>query len=224
MWKSWKAYQWHHSWIEIRFGIFLSNSRLVDLFIWLTSFIYLFSCLFDCLFAFSAPSLSSVCLMSLCILLLLKKVEKTCIFTQKWLDHLVLMTSCLVTIVTDHVYFVRLRWPSHQLRLVLFDLFWSHYLKHLNNSFQFWRYLILVYISSFPQQSSYLQNLSVFKKNHHYIPAFIQITCKSQWSFSMNTPIRWYYSSKPSGAPKYFYARLSFKTLLLPAFDMNTDC
>ena len=36
------------------------------------------------------------------LLLLLKKVEKTCIFTQKWLDHLLLMTSYLVTIVTDH--------------------------------------------------------------------------------------------------------------------------
>ena len=32
------------------------------------------------------------------LLLLLKKVEKTCTFTQKWLDHLLLMTSYLVTI------------------------------------------------------------------------------------------------------------------------------
>ena len=36
------------------------------------------------------------------LLLLLKKVEKTCIFKQKWLDHLLLMTSYLVTIATDH--------------------------------------------------------------------------------------------------------------------------
>ena len=31
-----------------------------------------------------------------------KKLKKTCIFTQKWLDHLLLMTSYLVTIATDH--------------------------------------------------------------------------------------------------------------------------
>ena len=31
---------------------------------------------------------------------LFKEVEKTCIFTQKWLDHLLLMTSYLVTIET----------------------------------------------------------------------------------------------------------------------------
>ena len=36
------------------------------------------------------------------LLSLLKKVEKTCIFTQKWHDQLLLMTSYLVTIVTDH--------------------------------------------------------------------------------------------------------------------------
>ena len=36
------------------------------------------------------------------LLSLLKKVEKTFIFTQKWLDHLLLMTSYLVTIVTDY--------------------------------------------------------------------------------------------------------------------------
>ena len=34
--------------------------------------------------------------------LLLKKVEKTCTYTQKWLDHLLLMTSHLVTIETNH--------------------------------------------------------------------------------------------------------------------------
>ena len=33
--------------------------------------------------------------------LLLKEVRKTCIFTEKWLDHLLLMTSYLVTIATD---------------------------------------------------------------------------------------------------------------------------
>ena len=46
----------------------------------------------------------------LCIILstsftfIVKKVEKTCIFTQTWPDHLLLMTSSrhLVTIVTDH--------------------------------------------------------------------------------------------------------------------------
>ena len=32
----------------------------------------------------------------------LKEVEKTFIFTQKWLDHLLLMTSYLVTVATDH--------------------------------------------------------------------------------------------------------------------------
>ena len=132
---------------------------------WLVSFIYLFSWMSDCLFAFSAlPSRLYVCVYTFIV----EKSWKTCIFTQKWLDHLVRMTSYLVTIVTDHVYFVRLRWPSHQLRLVLFDLFWSHYLKHLNNSFQSWRYLILIYLSYFPQQSSYLQNLCLFKKNHNY--------------------------------------------------------
>ena len=31
-----------------------------------------------------------------------KNLKKTCIYTQKWLDHLLLMTSYLVTIVTDH--------------------------------------------------------------------------------------------------------------------------
>ena len=31
-----------------------------------------------------------------------KKFKKTCIFTQKWLDHLLFMTSYLVTIATDH--------------------------------------------------------------------------------------------------------------------------
>ena len=34
------------------------------------------------------------------LLLLLKEVEKTCILNQKWLDHLLLMTSDLVTIAT----------------------------------------------------------------------------------------------------------------------------
>ena len=32
---------------------------------------------------------------------MLEKVGKTCTFTQKWLDHLLLMTSYLVTIKTD---------------------------------------------------------------------------------------------------------------------------
>ena len=36
------------------------------------------------------------------LLLLLKEVEKTCIFTQKWFDHLLLMTSYVVTIGTVH--------------------------------------------------------------------------------------------------------------------------
>ena len=36
------------------------------------------------------------------LLLLLKKVEKTWTFTQKWLDHLLLMMSYLVTIETYH--------------------------------------------------------------------------------------------------------------------------
>ena len=31
-----------------------------------------------------------------------KKLKKICIFTQKWLDHLLFMTSYLVTIATDH--------------------------------------------------------------------------------------------------------------------------
>ena len=30
------------------------------------------------------------------------KWKKTCVFTHKWLDHLLLMTSYLITIVTDH--------------------------------------------------------------------------------------------------------------------------
>ena len=36
------------------------------------------------------------------LLLLLEEVEKACIFTQKRLDHLLLMTSYLVTIATEH--------------------------------------------------------------------------------------------------------------------------
>ena len=32
-----------------------------------------------------------------------KRSWKTCIFTQKWLDHLLLMTSYLLSIVTDHL-------------------------------------------------------------------------------------------------------------------------
>ena len=36
------------------------------------------------------------------LLLLLEEVEKTCTFTQKWLDHLLLMTPYLVAIATDH--------------------------------------------------------------------------------------------------------------------------
>ena len=36
------------------------------------------------------------------LLLFLKEVEKTCILTQKWVYHLLLMTSYLVTIVTGH--------------------------------------------------------------------------------------------------------------------------
>ena len=31
-----------------------------------------------------------------------KKLEKNMTFTQKWLEHLLLMTSYLVTIETDH--------------------------------------------------------------------------------------------------------------------------
>ena len=34
--------------------------------------------------------------------LLLKEVEKTCNFTQNWLDHLLFVVSYLVTIATDH--------------------------------------------------------------------------------------------------------------------------
>ena len=40
--------------------------------------------------------------LSTSLLLLLIKVEKVCIFTQKWLYHLLLMTSHLVAIETDH--------------------------------------------------------------------------------------------------------------------------
>ena len=36
------------------------------------------------------------------LLLFLKEVEKTCIFTQNWLYHLLLMMSYLITIATDH--------------------------------------------------------------------------------------------------------------------------
>ena len=34
--------------------------------------------------------------------LLLKDIEKTCLFTQNCLDHLLLMSSYLVTIANDH--------------------------------------------------------------------------------------------------------------------------
>ena len=34
--------------------------------------------------------------------IVLKEVEKACIFTQNWLDHLLLITLYLVTIATDH--------------------------------------------------------------------------------------------------------------------------
>ena len=33
---------------------------------------------------------------------IVEKSWKKCTFTQKWLDHLLLMTSYLVAIVTDH--------------------------------------------------------------------------------------------------------------------------
>ena len=33
---------------------------------------------------------------------ILKEVQNTCIFTSKWLDHLLFMTSYLVTMETDH--------------------------------------------------------------------------------------------------------------------------
>ena len=33
---------------------------------------------------------------------MLKEVKKTYIFTEKWLDHMLLITSYLVTIATDH--------------------------------------------------------------------------------------------------------------------------
>ena len=36
-------------------------------------------------------------ILSTSLLLILKKAEKTCIFTQKWLDHLLLMASYLVS-------------------------------------------------------------------------------------------------------------------------------
>ena len=36
------------------------------------------------------------------LLLSLEEVEKTYIFIQKWLDHLLLMTSYFVSMVTDH--------------------------------------------------------------------------------------------------------------------------
>ena len=36
------------------------------------------------------------------LLLFLKDVGKTCIFTQKWLDHMLLLASYLETMVTDH--------------------------------------------------------------------------------------------------------------------------
>ena len=41
-------------------------------------------------------------ILSTSLLLLLIKVEQTCVFTQKWLYHLLLMTSHLVAIETDH--------------------------------------------------------------------------------------------------------------------------
>ena len=41
------------------------------------------------------------------LLLLLKKVDKTFTFTQTWLDHLLFMTSYLVTIKNNHS-----NWPS----------------------------------------------------------------------------------------------------------------
>ena len=34
--------------------------------------------------------------------LIVEKFDKTCNFTKKWLDHLLLMTSYLLTIETDH--------------------------------------------------------------------------------------------------------------------------
>ena len=36
------------------------------------------------------------------LLLLLREIEKTCIFTQKWLGHILLMTSYIVIIETAH--------------------------------------------------------------------------------------------------------------------------
>ena len=36
------------------------------------------------------------------LLFLLKEIEKTCVFTNKWFGHLLPMTSYLVTIATDY--------------------------------------------------------------------------------------------------------------------------
>ena len=39
-------------------------------------------------------------------------VEKTCTFTQKWLHHLLLIMSCLITIETDHYWtWLKMRYP-----------------------------------------------------------------------------------------------------------------
>ena len=40
---------------------------------------------------------------------IVEKVEKTCTFTLKWLDHLQLMTSYLVTIEIDHHFWTSLK-------------------------------------------------------------------------------------------------------------------
>ena len=162
---------------------------------WLVSFIYLFACLFDCLFTFSALP-SSVCLwMSLQFLL-----------RCNWLLHIpCVFCPSQVTKPSAQIGFIR---------FVLIPLF-----EALEQLFPVLE-VPNTHLYKFFSTAIQLPTKSVL----NYIPAIIHITCKSPWSFSLNTPIRWYYPSKPSGALKCFYARLSFKSLSLPGFEMRTIC
>ena len=71
------------------------------------------------------------------------------------------------------------------------------------------------------------QNLCLFKKTititkscNHTVVHNVLIAVE----FFFNTPIQWYYLSKPGDPLKYFFAWLSFETLLLPDLEMCIIC
>ena len=80
------------------------------------------------------------------LLLLMKDVKKTCIFTQKWLEHWLLMTSYLVTIATGH-HWTCLKMCAGMNKQLLktsgADVLTSRKKKNLKKSSLSWKWLIL---------------------------------------------------------------------------------